>query len=413
MKITYRTLGCKVNQYETENIRFELEKQGYETVFDNSFDICIINTCTVTSIADGKSRAVIRRAIKDNPKAFVIVTGCYSDIKPDDIKTIDGVDLIIPNEDKDMIVERIKTLFPTKTTQQIIRPRTRTRAVLKVQDGCSQFCAYCIIPYARNKFFSADPQKMIDEVNILESAGHKEIVLTGIRLGSYNFNGHKLPYLIESLLNNTKIDRIRLSSIEMWETGDELLDLMSDSRMAKHLHIPLQSGSDKILKLMNRPYSTTDYLNLIEKINNKIPNIAVTTDVITGFPYETDDDFSDSLNTIETAHFSRLHIFRYSKRQGTPAADMPSQIDPKIKKQRLEALTDTDKKLRLAFAAKFVGTKADVIFETQKKDGLLHGYTSNYTEVTMDSKLAVKNQLTEVKIIGINKSDLTLTACTI
>jgi len=390
MNIAYYTLGCKVNQYETEKIRASLEEYGFNTVpFNEVSSVYIINTCTVTSSADGKSRAIIRKAKKTNPSAHIIVTGCYSEIYTDEVKSIEGVDLIIFNKDKskanEIILDYLKELkVDIDLKNKIVtnnKLRMRTRAVLKVQDGCNQFCSYCLIPYARNYQFSEDYNNIINEVRNLCDNDYKEVILTGIRLGSYKNGNHDLCDLIEDLLSKTSIARIRLSSIEMWEIGDRLLDIFSDDRMCKHLHIPLQSGCDEILKLMNRPYDTNEYRQLIDKIRNFYPNIGITTDVISGFPKETDEYFQNTYNTIEDIGFSRLHVFKYSKRPNTVAFSMTDHVDPPVKKERVKCLTELGNKLAFKFAKDHVGKSEEILFETRRKDGHIHGYTSNYLEV--------------------------------
>lgn len=398
MTISYYTLGCKVNQYETEKIRGILEKENYNTSpFNEGGNIFVINTCTVTSVADGKSRAVIRKAKKINPKAFIIVTGCYSQTHREEVESLHEVDLVVDIKDKNNIPNLIKEKFPQKEeTREISKLRNRTRAVLKVQDGCNQFCAYCLIPFARNHRFSEPISALVDEVKELCDNNYKEIVLTGIRLGSYNSEGKGLSDLIETLLNETKIDRIRLSSIEMWEINDHLIELMANSRMCNHLHIPLQNGNNEILKLMNRPYGREEYFALIEKLRNKVNDIGITTDVIAGFPCETDECFKDSYEFIKEIGFSRVHVFKYSRRPGTVADKMNGHIDPDIKKERVSLLTELGYNMSCEFAKKHIDKECNILFEIKKKDGFTYGYTTNYMEVKTD-KPVKKNEIYTMK----------------
>ncbi|MBQ7257744.1 MAG: tRNA (N(6)-L-threonylcarbamoyladenosine(37)-C(2))-methylthiotransferase MtaB [Abditibacteriota bacterium] len=430
MTVSFYTLGCKVNQYETEKIRALFEQEGFITVpFSEGADICVINTCTVTGVADGKSRAVIRKAKHINPETFVVVTGCYSQTHKEEVEALEECDLVVDIKDKLKILYYIKSQITnsippsvsnetatrvggspqgseksidflengqayrlrgtedsheTEGQAQKITLRQRTRAVLKVQDGCHQFCSYCLIPFARKELYSEPIENVIEEVQNLCDNNYKEIILTGIRLGSYNYEGNDLSALIKIILEKTSIEKIRLSSIEMWEIDDKLLELMSDRRLCNHLHIPLQQGTDQILKLMNRPYTSGDYFSLIEKIRNKIPDIGITTDVIAGFPQETDELFEQSCDFITKVGFSRLHVFKYSRRPGTGADKMEGQIEPGLKKDRVNTLTEIGEKLSYSFGKKHINKDCEMIFVQKKKDGFLYGYTDNYMEVMTD-----------------------------
>ena len=407
MKISYYTLGCKVNQYETEKIRTQCEKLGFISVpFNEGGDVCVINTCTVTSVADGKCRAVIRKAKKINPNSFVIVTGCYSQTHREEVENLAECDLVVDIKDKYKISEIISQKSTEKpqpiTTQKL---RTRTRAVVKVQDGCDQFCSYCLIPFARSHKFSEKVENVIDEVKELCDNNYKEIVLTGIRLGSYNHGGKNLSFLIENILEKTTIERVRLSSIEMWEIDEKLIELMENSRMCNHLHIPLQNGTDEILKSMNRPYNTEKYYNLIEKLRLNVPEIGITTDVIAGFPGESEKLFKESCEFIEKIGFSRVHVFKYSRRPGTVGDKMEGHIDPDIKKERVTFLTELGRKLSSDFAEKFVGKDCNVLFEIKKKDGFTYGYTTNYIEVKTD-KPVLRNETLNLKGLKVEEGVL-------
>lgn len=375
MNIWYYTLGCKVNQYETEHIRTELESVGYSTV-ESGFDIAVINTCAVTGDAVSKTRALIRKARTMSPDAFIIITGCSSDFCP-------GLpyDLSVPMSEKANIPNIIRSRFPIEEHRCTPELRERTRAVVKVQEGCNQFCSYCIIPYLRNYFHSVSPESAVSEVRSLVDNGFTEIVLTGIRLGSYRSGENRLEDLISLLLTETDIRRIRLSSIEAWEITPGLLELMNNSRMAKHLHIPLQSGAGSVLKAMNRPYDPEQYRELIDRVRGSIDNMGITTDVIVGFPGESDEDFEESLSFIESIGFSRVHSFRFSPRKGTKAFSMPGQIEQCVKKERAHALMALADRMKQSFALANTGKKQEVIFETRGRDGMLRGYTSNYLDI--------------------------------
>ena len=407
MKVAYYTLGCKVNQYETEKIRAEFEKLGYETVpFSEGGDIFVINTCTVTSVADGKSRAVIRKAKKINPLAKVVVTGCYSQTHREEAESIEEADIIVDIKDKIKIPYMFGSGEKSEKQGTVTDLRVRTRAVLKVQDGCSQFCSYCLIPFARSHKSATPIEEAVEETVRLCQAGYKEIVLTGIRLGSYRDGEKGLGELIESLLAKTDIERIRLSSIEMWEIDERLIDLMKEGRMCNHLHIPLQNGSDRILKLMNRPYSRDEYYGLVSDLREKIPDLGLTTDIIAGFPGESEEDFEESCAFAEKIGFSRIHVFRYSRRPGTKADLMTGHIDPETKKKRVAYLTELGGRLAQNFAEKHIGKECSILFEVRKKDGFTYGYTRNYIEAKTDRPVKRNETLT---LTPINAENGTLT----
>ncbi len=386
IKVAFFTLGCKVNQCETEEIRARFEAAGATAARkDEQADVCVINTCTVTHTADSKSRSTIRRAIKNNPEALIVVTGCYSELEAEEAGNIDGVDMVVPNARKKTIAEEVfARLDRTSTGQRAGVPalRLRTRAVVKVQDGCDNYCAYCIIPYARPDMTSRPFTEVIDEMERLADSGHKEIVLTGIRLGSYEDSGRDLAGLVERICRVDGIERVRLSSVEPWEVTDRLVDVINEEKVCKHLHIPLQSGSDRVLEMMGRSYTKDEYLRLIERIRKRHGNIGITTDVICGFPGETEEDFQDTLNVVKEAGFSRVHVFRYSKRKGTRAAEIAGQVPEKTKRQRAELLISEAHAMRREFAESFKGKRLAVLFETVKPgDNYITGYADNYVEV--------------------------------
>ena len=337
MKVGFYTLGCKVNSYETEFLINEFKKKGYEIVdFNDHADIYIINTCSVTNTADQKSRKIIREACK-NKGAIVVVMGCYSQVKSDVIKEIEGVSIIIGNKDKNKVVEYVENYIKDKdefiNIQKIENAtfddmfiekfENHTRAFVKIQDGCNNYCSYCIIPYTRGNVRSKEKNFVIDEVKALASNGYKEIVLTGIHTGHYgqDLKEYDFSDLLLELEKIDGIERIRISSIEIVELSDKFLEVLKSSKkIVDHIHIPLQSGCDKILKLMNRRYDMKYYIDKINKIKKIRPNIAITTDVIVGFPNETDEDFKETVNNIKKIGFTELHVFPYSKREGTKAA---------------------------------------------------------------------------------------------
>ena len=409
IRVAYHTLGCKVNQYETEKTRESLENAGFATVaFSSVADAYIINTCSVTSVADSKSRATVRRALKLNPEAFVVVAGCYAELEPDAIHAIEGVDLVVPNAEKGAVAERVAAHFAStrpNTQYSILNtqspsplPRLRTRAVVKVQDGCDQFCSYCIVPHARNRMLSRPLDDVLAEIRALAEFGYKEIVLTGIRLGSY---GSGLPDLIRAASGIDGIERVRLSSIEPWEVDDALLDSMMSPKVCRHLHIPLQSGDDGVLERMNRPYTAKRYREIISRVRASIPGIGITTDVIAGFPGETDEAFANTRALIEEIGFSRLHVFRYSARKRTPAASMPDQVPAEVRKLRAENLTQLGITAMRRFASSLAGETLEVLVETQAKTpNHLSGSTDNYVETIFPGDAALRGRIVRVRITG-------------
>ena len=423
IRVAYHTIGCKVNQYETEKTREALENAWFETVpFASPADAYIINTCSVTSVADGKSRAAVRRALRLNPEAFVVVAGCYAELEPDAIRAIEGVDLVVPNAEKDAIAERVVARFSRKSgvpnTQysilntQSARPRTRTRAVVKVQDGCDQFCSYCVVPHARSQMCSRPLDEVLAEIRALAEFGYKEIVLTGIRLGAYGSGEWRakseeksgLPELVRAAGEIEGIERIRLSSIEPWEVDDALLDAMDCPKVCRHLHIPLQSGDDEVLRRMNRPYTAARYRQIVSEVRRRIPGIGVTTDVIAGFPGESDDAFENTRALIEEIGFSRLHVFRYSARKRTSAASMPDQISAQVKKRRAQNLIELGITAMRRFASSLIGETVEVLVERQAKlPNHFTGFTDNYVETRLPGDAALQGRIVRVRITGVDQ----------
>lgn len=415
MKVAVYTLGCKVNIYESEYVTSLLKNNNYEIVDFNSYaDIYIINTCTVTNESDRKDRKIINQAKKQNKDAIIVVMGCYSQVCPEDIEA----DIIIGNKDKSKIIDLLNEYLKTKKeiknvynlsktefeTMNIDKFENHTRAFVKIQDGCNAFCSYCIIPYARGGLRSKDEQETIEEITTLVNNGYKEIVLTGIHTGRYGIEkGTSLEQLLNKLVNIPNIFRIRLSSIEINEITDGIIDLIKNNKiMAKHLHIPLQSGSDKILKLMNRKYDLNYFINKVEYIRKKIPDISITTDLIVGFPNETEEDFEETLNTLEQIKFTKIHTFPYSKRKGTPAATMNNQVPGDIKKQRVHKVLEISNKYELEFYKKNINKEYEVITEL-RKNGICVGFTSNYIPVIIDEKL--ENEIINIKINKVESID--------
>lgn len=418
MKAAIHTLGCKVNIYESEYITNILKENGYQIVdFDSKADIYIINTCTVTNTSDKKSEKMIKRARKQNKDAIIIAMGCHAQIKGDNI----DADIIIGNKDKSKIISLIEEYQENKNKikriynldnisfedMYISSFNNHTRAFVKIQDGCDAFCSYCIIPYARGPIRSKDPKTVIKEITSLVENGYKEIILTGIHTGKY---GKDINYTFEQLLKEIikikNLYRIRISSIEINELTDPILDLIKDNKIiAKHLHIPLQSGSDKILKLMDRKYDLKFYKDRIEKIRKMIKDVSITTDLIVGFPNEDEKDMEDTLKFIKEIKFTKIHTFPYSKREGTKAASMENQIDETIKRKRVKTVLELSDQLEQDFYQSKLNKTEELIIE-QTKDGKSYGYTSNYIKVEINSPLR-PNEVISVKINKVNNKKVT------
>ena len=395
MKFLINTLGCKVNTYESNVIRDIFLNEGYEESNSN-VDIAVINTCTVTNTSDSKSLKVIKHTIKNNPNAIVIVCGCFSQINPDRLKDMEGVSIVLGNYNKSKIMDYISQY--KKDKKQIIDVRelndekfecmklnnfNKTRAFVKIEDGCENFCSYCIIPYSRGKVRSKLMEDVLDEVTTLVNNGHREIVLTGIHTGHYGADIEEYDFsdLLNEICKIKGLERLRISSIEITELDDKFLETLKNNKIiVDHMHIPLQSGCDKTLKEMNRKYDVAYFKDKIKKIRSIRPNISITTDVIVGFPNETEDDFNTTVNTIKEIKFTKLHVFPFSVRKGTVAETMENQINEKTKKERVHILMNISKELELDYMNKFVGCEVEFIPEVLK-DGYIIGHTGNYLQI--------------------------------
>ncbi|GIP39591.1 tRNA (N(6)-L-threonylcarbamoyladenosine(37)-C(2))-methylthiotransferase MtaB [Paenibacillus sp. J31TS4] len=426
--VAFHTLGCKVNYYETEGIWQLFKQEGYEQVdFESTADVYLINTCTVTNTGDKKSRQVIRRAIRRNPDAIIAVTGCYAQTSPAEVAAIPGVDLVIGTQDRDKIIplvnrfreERqpinaVRNIMKTREFEELDVPEfsDRTRAFLKIQEGCNNFCTFCIIPWSRGLLRSRKPDSVLRQAHQLVHAGYKEIVLTGIHTGGYgeDLEGYNLAALLRDLDKVDGLRRVRISSIEASQITEEVLDALGSSdKMCRHFHIPLQAGDDTVLKRMRRKYTTAEYGRKIDLIHRIMPDAAITTDVIVGFPGETDEMFRAGYRFMEQMQFAEMHVFPYSKRTGTPAARMEDQVDEEIKNARVHELLDLSERLQLAYAQPFVGQVLEVIpegpFKEAPDSGLLAGYTDNYIQVVFPGTEDMLGKLVKVKLTeaGVNE----------
>ena len=420
------TLGCKVNQYESEAIAEELERNGFDIISASSpCDAYIINTCTVTAESDRKARQFIRRAISKNPLAFIIVSGCLAQTAPQKIASIEGVDCIIGNTNKLLAAKKLKELFASnKKNEQAeilvddidsasFEPMTitkfdRTRAYVKIEDGCENKCTYCIIPAARGKVRSKSPTELIEEVELLVANGCREIVLTGIETASYgkDLGDIDLADILCKIDNIKGIGRVRLGSLDPSLIKPEFVKKISSlSCLAPHFHLSLQSGSDKILALMKRKYNSKMAMNAIRLLRDNIKNVKFSTDVIVGFPNESDEDFDDTARFLKEAQFLSAHIFPYSKRDGTPAAKMSEQIADEEKKRRLHILEEISKesKKRILVSAINEEPIRKVLFETYE-NGIAYGHTADFLEVCVKSDVPLRSQMLDVKLLNTDGS---------
>lgn len=424
-KVAFYTLGCKVNQYETDAMLEMFKKDGYEQVDSEDFaDVYVINTCTVTHMSDRKSRQYIRRMKKKNPESIIAVVGCYSQVSPEEILEIEEVNLVMGTNERRQIVDEIKKLQSNNvkkvsTVDDIMKVRAfeeieisqtngKTRAFMKIQDGCDRFCTYCIIPYARGgKIRSRDLESIVTEATNLAKKGYKEIVLTGIHVASYGKDIRdsdiNLLIVIKKINEIDEIKRIRLSSVEpILFTKEFIEEVKKMPKLCPHYHLSLQSGCDETLKRMNRRYTTKEYKEIVNMIRDNIKDVAITTDVIVGFPGETNQEFENTYEYLKDLGLTQMHIFKYSPRKGTPASEMENQIDPQVKQLRSDRLLNLDRENFRNFANKYLEKEVEVLFEKGIDDTTYEGLTPNYIRVVVKSNNDIQGKILKTKIIKIN-----------
>jgi threonylcarbamoyladenosine tRNA methylthiotransferase MtaB len=426
--VAFHTLGCKVNFYDTEAIWQLFKQDGYDQVdFEATADVYVINTCTVTNTGDKKSRQIIRRAIRRNPEAVVAVTGCYAQTSPAEILDIPGVDLVIGTQDREKIISYVNQFQderqPINAVRNIMKTREfeeldvpdfadRTRAFLKIQEGCNNFCTFCIIPWSRGLMRSRTPESVVNQAKNLVKAGYKEIVLTGIHTGGYgeDLENYSLAQLLWELDKVEGLNRIRISSIEASQITDEVIEVLNTSdKMCRHLHVPLQAGDDDVLKRMRRKYTVEEFAEKIKKLHQALPGAAITTDVIVGFPGETEAMFMNGYRVMEELKFAEMHVFPYSKRTGTPAARMEEQVDEEEKNRRVHELIDLSEKMQLEYAKQHEGDILEVIPERVHKGSkdrqLIMGYSDNYIQIVFEGSEELIGQVCKVKLTeaGVNE----------
>ena len=413
-KAAFYTLGCKVNQYETEAMAELFADSGYEIKeFTEVADVYVINTCSVTNMGDRKSRQIIRRAKKLNPNAVIAVKGCYAQTAPDEVLAIEGVNLVLGTKDRKNIVTLVEELNTESNINhvsdimsnhefeelQIKQYSNRTRAFIKIQEGCNQFCSYCIIPYARGPVRSRAKDDVVREIKELAHNGFKEIILVGIHVASYgvDLGNTTLESLIMDVDKIDGVERIRLSSIEPMTLNQEFIDSIKDSKkLCHHFHISLQSGCDETLKRMNRKYTTAQFKGIVDGLREAFDDVAITTDIMVGFPDESDEEFNKTVEFVRNIKFADAHVFQYSQRRGTPAAKRPNQISPDVKEKRSKIIIAETQKTRDEFINRFIGKTMRVLFEQPAKDGLFEGKTDNYITVHAPSDIDLNDQFRNV-----------------
>ena len=415
-KIAFITLGCKVNLYDTEAMAELFTEKGYEVVdFEEYADVYLINTCTVTNLGDKKSRQMIRRAKRINPNSVVVATGCYAQVASEEVAKIEGINIVIGTKNRSEIVETVENyvaengvvnnvsdIMGEKEFEplQISRLTNRTRAYIKIQEGCNRYCTYCIIPYARGPIRSRKPEEVIEEVKKLAENGFKEVVLTGIHVASYGLDlgNITLADIIEKVHSVDGIERIRFSSMEPLAIDNEFVARMSKlPKVCDHYHLSLQSGCNRTLKRMNRKYNAEQYAEACERLRNAFPNVAITTDIIVGFPDETEEDFKESLAFAERMKLDKIHSFPYSPKKGTPAAKMKNQISGDVKSQRSKEMIALSDKMNIDFLNNNIGKTVPVLFEDME-NGFWQGHTTNYIKVLAKSDENLNNKIVDVKL---------------
>ena len=408
MKVAFATLGCRVNVYESEAMAEKFIREGYEVVDFNEFsDVYVINTCTVTNMGDKKSRQIISRARRANPDAIIAAVGCYSQMAPKEVSEIPGVDVVLGTRNKGDVVYYVNKAKDEGQPQVHVQPVLQNKKfeVLKIQDGCNRFCTYCTIPYARGSVCSKDPNKVLEEVKELAAHGFKEVILSGIHTASYGLDlegNINLINIIEEIEKIEGIERIRIGSIEPAFFTEEVIEKIKGfKKLCPHFHLSLQSGCDATLKRMNRRYTAEEYEAAVNMLRETLPDVSISTDVIVGFPGETEEEFNETYEYLKRIHLTKTHVFKYSPRKGTKASDMPNQLDGTIKDIRSKALIELNDKNEHAFTEKFIGRVMDVLIEKEIKDkpDFYEGYTRNYIKVIVHCMSAdITGKIVDVKL---------------
>lgn len=412
--VTIETLGCKLNQAESELLARSFLARGYHLARPgDGCDVYVLNTCTVTHVADRKARNLLRQAKRQNPNALVVATGCLAERAPGQIAALAGIDLVVGNDEKDTLpvkVEQVLKVGNAPVNPVPLNESTwgRTRAMVKIQEGCSQSCSYCIVPRVRGKEKSLSPPSVIEQVKALTGQGYKEIVLTGSDIGSYQQEGSNLVALLKSILQNTRVERLRLSSLQSQEISPELLSLWQDPRLCRHVHLPLQSGSDPVLQAMRRRYNREDFHQAATLLQEAAPDMAITTDVIVGFPRESASDFELTKTLCKDVGFARIHAFPYSPRPGTLAATITPRLDSKVQSERLSEMLELARVSSRRFKERFLDTVFPVLWERPVKGetNLWSGLTGNYIRVYVKNTETLRNQVLPTRLIKIEEGKM-------
>jgi threonylcarbamoyladenosine tRNA methylthiotransferase MtaB len=410
MRVHFTNLGCKLNQAEIERLAREFAADGHEVVGTLAeADLHVVNSCTVTGTAARSSRKAVGRG---RGRLRTVLTGCWATESPEKAALLAGVDLVVPNADKDHLLARVRAAFPDfSETEGVVHAATEpapcspaleshTRALVKIEDGCNMRCAFCIIPFTRGQQRSRSLGEVVAEVGARVREGYQEVVITGVQISAWRWETDRLADLVEAILAGTDVPRLRLTSIAPWDLDERLLDLWSDRRLCRHLHLSLQSGSTAILRRMRRPYTAESYQELLARVRTAVPGVAVTTDVIVGFPGETEEEFAESLATVESAAFAKVHVFPFSTRPGTEAEAMSGQVAPEKKKERMECMLAAAALAEQDFHRVHLGTRATVLWE-RPRDGMGHGLTDNYLRVLSPEGAGLWNRFSEVELVGL------------
>jgi threonylcarbamoyladenosine tRNA methylthiotransferase MtaB len=403
MRVHFTNLGCKLNQAEIDRLARDFTAAGHQVVASLAeADLHVVNSCTVTLAAARSSRQAAGRG---RGRLRTVLTGCWATEKPEEAARLAGVDLVVPNAEKDHLLARVHEAFPEADTNLVpcavsCVPASsgHTRALVKIEDGCNMRCAFCIIPFTRGAQRSRPLAEVVEEVDARVREGHREVVITGVQISAWRHEGDRLPDLVRAILAGTDVPRLRLTSIAPWDLDARLLDLWDDPRLCRHLHLSLQSGATATLRRMRRPYTADSYLALLARVRAAVPGVAITTDVIVGFPGENEEEFSESLATVEAAHFAKVHVFPYSAREGTEAEAMPDQVAPETKKERMDRMLAAATRAELGFHRAHLGTRATVLWE-RPRDGMGHGLTDNYLRVLSAEGAGLWNRFSEVELV--------------
>jgi threonylcarbamoyladenosine tRNA methylthiotransferase MtaB len=403
MRVHLTHLGCKLNQAEIERLGRDFEAAGHRVVGSLAeADLHVVNSCTVTQAAAKGSRRAAGRGRCSGRPVRTVLTGCYATGSPEEAARVAGVDLVVSNADKERLVEMVHAAFPeaVATLVPCSPDAGPTRALVKVEDGCNMRCSFCIIPFTRGAQRSRPAAEVVAEVRQLLDRGHREVVITGVQISAWRSGGGRLGDLVRTILDQTEVPRLRLTSIAPWDLDGRLLDLWADRRLCRHLHLSLQSGATATLRRMRRPYTAEGYLALLGRVRAAVPGVAVTTDVIVGFPGETEEEFAGSLSTVAAAGFARIHVFPYSPRPGTAAGGMPGQVPPAAKKERMERMLAVAERAEHAFRTAHLGSRQTVLWE-RPRDGMGHGLTDNYLRVHSPDGAGLWNRFSEVEVTGL------------